>query len=68
LAFSLLKNQSVMKKIRRIVTINFKMKGGGWEEIIARSEIHEGAGRMVNFYICVGLIVGFAVFYVVKEV
>jgi len=21
------------------------MKGGGWEEIVSRSEIHEGAGR-----------------------
>jgi len=34
-----------MKKIKRITTINLKMKGGGWEEIISRSEIHEGAGR-----------------------
>jgi hypothetical protein len=34
-----------MKKNRRITTINFKMKGGGWEEIVCRSEIHEGAGR-----------------------
>ena len=45
MALSLLKSQSVMKKIRRITTINLKMKGGGWEEIVSRSEIHEGAGR-----------------------
>jgi len=34
-----------MEKIKRITTINLKMKGGGWEEIVFRSEIHEGAGR-----------------------
>jgi hypothetical protein len=34
-----------MKKIKRITTINLKMKGGVWEEIVSRSEIHEGAGR-----------------------
>jgi hypothetical protein len=33
-----------MKKIRRMTTINLKMKGGVWEEIVSRSEIHEGAG------------------------
>ena len=42
MALSLLKNMPVMKKI---TTINLKMKGGGWEEIVSRSEIHEGAGR-----------------------
>ena len=31
--------------MKKITTINLKMKGGGWEEIVSRSEIHKGAGR-----------------------